>query len=92
MRLHGIDVDQRTGAAMLLLELWLVRLQHAYLTPAIEEEHYGAHPQDEYEAHNQHLLGAHNDLGACNRDGSKLISIVLYEMYGEICCLFVVVL
>lgn len=64
MRLHGIDVDQWTGAAMLLLKLRLIRLQHAYLTPAVEEQHYGAHPEDEHETHNQHLLGAHDDLRA----------------------------
>lgn len=65
MRLHGIQIDQGTRAAMLLLKLGLIRLQHAYLAPAIKEEHNGAHPKDENESHDEHLLGAHYDLGAC---------------------------
>lgn len=74
MRLDRIYIDQGTGAAMLLLELGLIGLQHAYLAPAIEEEHDGAHPQDEHEPNNEHLLGAHYDLRTCNgkREGAKL--------------------
>lgn len=64
MRLHGIQIDQGTRAAMLLLELGLIRLQHTYLAPTIKEEHDGTHPQDEHESHDEHLLGAHDDLGA----------------------------
>lgn len=67
MHLHSIQIDQGARAAMLLLKLGLIRLQHAYLAPTIEEEHYGAHPKDEHESHDEHLLGAHYDLGACKQ-------------------------
>jgi hypothetical protein len=40
----------------LLVELGLVRFQHADLAPAIEEERYGRHPDHQDEDHEQHLF------------------------------------
>lgn len=71
MRLHGIQIDQWTRTTMLLLKLGLIRLQHAYLAPTIKEEHNGAHPKDEHESHDEHLLGPHYDLGACKQREKK---------------------
>lgn len=71
MRLHGIQIDQGARAAMLLLKLGLIRLQHAYLAPTIEEEHNGAHPKDEHKSHDEHLLGAYYDLGACKESEER---------------------
>lgn len=62
---NGVHVHQRTGAAVLLLELRLIGLQHPDLAPAVEEEHDGAHPEHQDEADNEDLLGAHNDLRPC---------------------------
>jgi hypothetical protein len=48
---------QRTRRSMgLLVELGLVRFQHADLAPAIEEERYGRHPDHQDEDHEQHLF------------------------------------
>lgn len=56
-----LDVYQRTRRSMLLLELGLVRLEHADLAPPIEEQHDGTRPQDEHETDNDHLFRAHDD-------------------------------
>jgi len=52
------------GAAwsvLFLVELGLVRLEHADFAPSVEEQRDGRHPQDHHADDDERLLGAYDD-------------------------------
>lgn len=82
----GVQFNEGTRGAVLLLELGLIWLQHANLAPSMEEQGDRTNPQDQHEEHYQHLFRSHDYFGSWNgkEERGSLLEIIL--LCGK--CLF----
>lgn len=78
-----VDVYHGTAAAMFLVELGLIWLQHANLTPSVEEEGNGCHPQYQHEDDDQCLLRPHHR-HSCKRDNFWYQQTVVHNCWRSV--------